>query len=517
MNADRNLSRCTAVFLLFAASPLSALAAPGGWSLLAVPDAMKDGFLFDATSIPGLTTLLTGFETLPGEPIPGFEAEPFDFEAETYADMEKASAHKGEGEEEGDFNPLTEPPLYLHGTAWRRLGDDWNEFTLPEISHYWSLYAVDVAADGSTWLVGKDFDLEVVVVNEGGIAPEGDYDGEILGDFSGSNAIALTFGVDEAPTLRRGPDASLATAVAARNESEAYIADRAGIYFVSGDSWEPLPAPPLTAIFSLAPGGPGELLAAGALGAVGAIARWDGTAWMQETLPSMDGEWQVHALAAIPDEEVWAVGCAINLDDTYRGVVLRHDGTSWVEETLPAAGTNWYLVDVSAPEPGRAWAIGKDFATDCGLVLRRDGGGWIQESLPPSTGSCSLAAVSFSDTLTGVIAGYDEVEARPRLLQYAAAFHTADTDQSLALSLSELLRVVQLYNAEGLHCAADSGSTEDGFEPGADPGAQSCLPHDTDYLPQDWVVSLSELLRAIQFFNAKGYAPCGLGEDGFCP
>lgn len=35
--------------------------------------------------------------------------------------------------------------------------------------------------------------------------------------------------------------------------------------------------------------------------------------------------------------------------------------------------------------------------------------------------------------------------------------------------------------------------------------------------PQDWSVSLSELLRLIQFYNSGGYAACLDGEDGFCP
>ncbi|MBI2435793.1 MAG: hypothetical protein HYV26_23300, partial [Candidatus Hydrogenedentes bacterium] len=49
------------------------------------------------------------------------------------------------------------------------------------------------------------------------------------------------------------------------------------------------------------------------------------------------------------------------------------------------------------------------------------------------------------------------------------------------------------------------------------PGPHTCLPHDSDYQPQDWVVGLSELMRAVQFFNARGYHPCAEGEDGFCP
>ena len=63
-----------------------------------------------------------------------------------------------------------------------------------------------------------------------------------------------------------------------------------------------------------------------------------------------------------------------------------------------------------------------------------------------------------------------------------------------------------------MHCAA---GTEDGFDPGLG-GDHACAPHDIDYAPQDWVVSLSELLRVIQFYNLKAYHACEGGEGGFC-
>jgi hypothetical protein len=104
------------------------------------------------------------------------------------------------------------------------------------------------------------------------------------------------------------------------------------------------------------------------------------------------------------------------------------------------------------------------------------------------------------------------------LLAYAHAlgaqtFHSADTTlPQPGLSLSELVRVVQLYNAGQLHCEPGS---EDAFAPGA--GAEDCAPHDADYAPADWSISLSELLRVIQLFNAGAYRCCIDGEDGFCP
>lgn len=96
--------------------------------------------------------------------------------------------------------------------------------------------------------------------------------------------------------------------------------------------------------------------------------------------------------------------------------------------------------------------------------------------------------------------------------------HSADTDLDGALSLQELLRVIQFYNVGGYSCAALANS-EDGFLPtphngtGADP---DCMAHATDYAPADGELSLSELLRAVQLYNLGGYTRCEEGDDGFC-
>lgn len=94
--------------------------------------------------------------------------------------------------------------------------------------------------------------------------------------------------------------------------------------------------------------------------------------------------------------------------------------------------------------------------------------------------------------------------------------HAADTDGNWQIDLSELLRVIQFFNMGGYHCAGGEDS-EDGFMPGVNADNQTCPAHASDYAPQDWSLSLSELLRTIQFFNTGGYHPCPEGEDGYCP
>ncbi len=94
--------------------------------------------------------------------------------------------------------------------------------------------------------------------------------------------------------------------------------------------------------------------------------------------------------------------------------------------------------------------------------------------------------------------------------------HSADKNKDHKIDLGELLRVIQIFNSGGYHCAEPPDSTEDGYIPGFD-GDKSCRPHASDY-EQDWRISLTELLRLIQFFNIGGYHLCiGESEDNYCP
>lgn len=93
------------------------------------------------------------------------------------------------------------------------------------------------------------------------------------------------------------------------------------------------------------------------------------------------------------------------------------------------------------------------------------------------------------------------------------ARHSADRGGDGRIGTSDLLGVVQYYNAGALHC---DHATADGYAPGGGDTA-SCPPHDSNYVPRDWRISLTELLRLVQLFNAGGYSACDTGEDGYCP
>lgn len=151
----------------------------------------------------------------------------------------------------------------------------------------------------------------------------------------------------------------------------------------------------------------------------------------------------------------------------------------------------------------------------------------VSETYPVDGVPASLAQVDFGMEQQGVavasyFAGAVSILLREAMGEgeYEILHHSADWNgmPDSQIDLSELLRLIQFYNAGGLHCADDLGaSSEDGYMAGFDL-KHACTPHDSDYNPQDWVIGLSELIRAIQFYNAGGYYACPLDgtEDGFC-
>jgi hypothetical protein len=118
----------------------------------------------------------------------------------------------------------------------------------------------------------------------------------------------------------------------------------------------------------------------------------------------------------------------------------------------------------------------------------------------------------------GVVEGEGQPEGLTEGEGPPATVHTADQNGDGVINLTELLRVIQFFNIRGFHCVTPPETSEDGFLPGAG-GNQSCAAHASDYAPQNWQISLTELLRMIQFFNIRAYHACpdqGT-EDGYCP
>lgn len=95
--------------------------------------------------------------------------------------------------------------------------------------------------------------------------------------------------------------------------------------------------------------------------------------------------------------------------------------------------------------------------------------------------------------------------------------HSADTDSNGTFDLTELMRIIQFYNAGAYYC---DDTQLDGYHPGVSATAPlDCPFHSSDFEERDRIISLSELLRAVQFFRvgAYWYCPSEETEDWYCP
>jgi hypothetical protein len=115
------------------------------------------------------------------------------------------------------------------------------------------------------------------------------------------------------------------------------------------------------------------------------------------------------------------------------------------------------------------------------------------------------------------------------LLTRDRPIHSADVNANHRLELSELLRVIQIYTSGFYGCPFNPADTEDGYLPGSDimgpftgqDGSWWCWLHSSDYDDPAPSISMSELLRTIQHYNAGQViwyleAGCDQGEDNFC-
>ncbi len=142
-----------------------------------------------------------------------------------------------------------------------------------------------------------------------------------------------------------------------------------------------------------------------------------------------------------------------------------------------------------------------------------------------STADSSLKntfCVSFSPVSNQIAIGSEGAFSRWTLSDDFVRTHSADTQPMNApnqeLSLHELLRVIQIFNTGAYQCSDER--TEDGYALGMREG-NACRPHDSDYNPQNWRIEISELLRIIQLYNAGGYRDCSQENtpheaDGYC-
>lgn len=211
--------------------------------------------------------------------------------------------------------------------------------------------------------------------------------------------------------------------------------------------------------------------------------------------------------------------------DAFVRVTLRHSGSLTSLGYNMSLPTGWtYLSDDSNAQI-------KSSATQSGTLEW----GWFNDFPASPYGFTVRLEVPADESgvrqITGEVFGREggpeiRTTATPDPLSMAPlSFHSADTDQNSRIGLSELLRVVSLFN----HSAGNlrtgeihaQNGTEDGYAPG--PGAQTGQAHSTD-IDGDWHFTLSELLRLISFYNYSSgdertgeYHPEIDTEDGFAP
>lgn len=202
----------------------------------------------------------------------------------------------------------------------------------------------------------------------------------------------------------------------------------------------------------------------------------------------------------------------VTLEQTRSGVI----NALGLSETLPEG---WSVAEVvqsagaeAIPEPGDSGAI--QFAwlaipSFPARIVYRLNVPETASGIQIISGEALFRTVSSTELRSGVI---ETAVAQGRGAEWA---HSADTDHNWSFSLTETLRVIQFFNSEGYHCA---DGTEDGYAPGIS-DLHLCVPSDCDYLTQDWKIDLSELLRMVQLFNAPGqsYYSADGTEDGFAP
>ncbi|MBI1319885.1 MAG: PQQ-binding-like beta-propeller repeat protein [Candidatus Hydrogenedens sp.] len=145
--------------------------------------------------------------------------------------------------------------------------------------------------------------------------------------------------------------------------------------------------------------------------------------------------------------------------------------------------------------------------------LDTNGDGALSEEDLPAAGTETFAALDRNRN--GQLEVHELIEATGS----AHVIHRADLNADGKFELTELLRVVQLYNAGGYAC---DDSTEDGYRPIEASGAKGrdirCLAHTADFQDSgNGAIELSEMLRVIQIFSLGGYIACeGQTDDGFC-
>jgi hypothetical protein len=148
-------------------------------------------------------------------------------------------------------------------------------------------------------------------------------------------------------------------------------------------------------LYGVAGSGPNDVWAVGLAVALdashkGLIEHWDGSAWTLVSSPQPGGHNVLNGVDALSSADAWAVGSSDGAP-----LAEHWDGALWSVVTVsgPTAGE---LEGVDAIASGDGWAVG-DFTDEAGihtLTARWEGTTWTQVPSPNETGDNRLEAVA---------------------------------------------------------------------------------------------------------------------------
>lgn len=146
-------------------------------------------------------------------------------------------------------------------------------------------------------------------------------------------------------------------------------------------------------------------------------------------------------------------------------------------------------------------------------------------SVPSNTSGTQLISGS---TTVRTASGASTIAATPTPLSLSAlavqTIHSADTNRDRAINLQELTRVIELFNRTSGTTRTGEYRTQSGTEDGYAPGPGTISVHHTADTNRDGRLSVTELTRVIELFNASSgtsrtgqYRVQAGTEDGFAP
>lgn len=193
------------------------------------------------------------------------------------------------------------------------------------------------------------------------------------------------------------------------------------LHFVNG-AWRPEPSfrqgDATVRGLGFANSGLGWAVGSRAGGAVPFVARWDGMAWQNVSIPVTSGV--LNAISVVNERDAWAVG-----ESEGDALLLHWDGSSWKQAASPSGGK---LNDVHMVSARSGWAVGKvGGLSRTPLMLKYQDGSWEKKNVWDNRGTVSLtdtqeltAVKMISETQGYAVGIRDNLLIKPRgiFLQY---------------------------------------------------------------------------------------------------